>query len=1753
MVKNSKQRNLMILGICLVLFGALLYYEPNKTIKSEHDEQEELHPITSQEDITIITPENRTYTGPMSGYYPATYGFENDEIDATPQEWIDQCQTYSYAKVIDGIGGHNKVLEFYSGSEAESMISLSNYFVPQVNGMIEWWWRKSSTQSSAGVFLLYGSTATDLIQIPIDNQNYPNTIRYTDETGTSIDTGYPYADDKWIHMRIEFNCTSDSWSLWIDNFKYVDNVAFKLNRVADYVNRTLFWSLDGAHPTLFYVDAVGYSWDQNYNIGDNMKEGLLLSYENTTNLDWMGYSLDGMANKTIIGNTTIPLPADGSHTIQVFGNDSMGLTHESELREFNVNHITINTPESTTYTGPMSGYYPATFGFEEEEDGVSNPRSFDNIIHVNCEAQIIPEIGGHKKVLRAYDNNISGSAVIRQRFNDAGFQNQTHGTVEYYFRVTSTAYNTAIRINWGYGIDDVAIKMRLNSGQWQAENISYYQIPNIPDPISNTWYHIKIHFRCEGASSYQGLGENEFELIINDISSGQLPFTTNSSEISMIQPIFTAWGSYNGNYAFLDAIGYSWDPNYNIGDNRKEGLLLEFENTTNLDWIGYSLDGQANRTILGNTTIPLPADGSHSIQVFGNDSSGVIYKSEIREFNVNHITINTPENITYTGPMSGYYPATYGFENDFNNSKPEQWTLVEGGTNIQVISQLDGHKKVIETRRTTTIRCRLTNVFPNVNEGFVELWFRTNNTQCVSDIMVREDDTNRLGLFTKNNQFYIYNGSAQPISDTPILNNTWYHIRIEFNISSVWHFYLNGEKKSGSGFTYFGNPTAMSNFFISTNSVSNYNSYFDAIGYSWDPNYNIGDNMNEGLLLSYQNTTELDWKGYSLDGQRNVTISGNTTFPMPVNGYHSIQVFGNDSLGDLFLSDLRYFTVNLPINISLLTPENDTYYDFGTGELWLSYQSSQPLEWTGYSLDGNENVTISGNTTIPMPSNGLHSIQLYGNDSLGNLFLSDLRFFTINIPFTLDIITPESKIYAGPMSGYYPATHGFETDEIGTVGTEISWINSGGTNEQKASIVDIVDGHRNVMKLEDDIFAESIEVKHDLSRTYGTWEFWLRTTNVIEDTQVILEGSTFEFIVFGIENGQWYREYESLNQPISNLPIPQENTWYRITIHFRCNGESTPWQGLSENRWKVEINGASSGELIPTRIESSIQQLKFKTEQGTQAQTYSVYIDAIGYDWDSGYTIGDNKYEGLLIALLCNSSLDWIGYSLDGQNNITIFGNTAIPLPACGYHTIQVHGKDSLDNVYSSQLRSFKIEALPISIDNLDPSRNWAYSTSTYYWCSGSGTQGDPYVIANLIINGEGMSNCISIDNSNDYFLIEGCEVYNSGAGKKEAGTKLYNVTNGFLTNNNCSFNNGNGICLVDSNYNNISGNTINDNGNGGIALYNSDSNIISDNRDTINNNGVYGIYLYDSDKNHILNNVIGLNLYAVYLNRSNYNRVWDNDFEGNMFDIYQEGTCIGNALQGITSGSPYPIELVIVITIILLTILGFISVGAILIKKDIISTNFQFPKIRRTSISPEKEEIRQELEDSVEKEKISEPEVKESLIEPESDTKPAAIMPPKKAPKKAPKKTKPTKLEEKGLTQEEVEELKKTESEVDVEEKALTCIVHKGPIDGPIYVCPKCKTFYCTRCATALKEKGEKCWSCESDIKVSIEDSILPKEEQKIRKLELSLNTLRKSVQNLDESFYNGAITKEEYSEMREPIMNKIANLLEEIEKLKE
>ncbi|MFW9989413.1 MAG: NosD domain-containing protein [Candidatus Odinarchaeota archaeon] len=176
--------------------------------------------------------------------------------------------------------------------------------------------------------------------------------------------------------------------------------------------------------------------------------------------------------------------------------------------------------------------------------------------------------------------------------------------------------------------------------------------------------------------------------------------------------------------------------------------------------------------------------------------------------------------------------------------------------------------------------------------------------------------------------------------------------------------------------------------------------------------------------------------------------------------------------------------------------------------------------------------------------------------------------------------------------------------------------------------------------------------------------------------------------------------------------------------------------------------------------------------------------------------------------------------------------------------------------------------------------------------CTGQGTYSNSYVIEDLIIDGGGSGNCILIENSDVYFRIENCTVYNA----EFSGIKLDKVENGTLIDNICSFNNYAGIRLSTDCYNNtISGNNANNN-NDGIELFLCNNNTISGNT-AINNTD--GIYLWSSDNNTISGNTANNNDQGIYIWHSDNNNIMGNNANNN-----NRGIVLASSVDNVISGN---------------------------------------------------------------------------------------------------------------------------------------------------------------------------------------------------------------------------------------------------------
>lgn len=99
----------------------------------------------------------------------------------------------------------------------------------------------------------------------------------------------------------------------------------------------------------------------------------------------------------------------------------------------------------------------------------------------------------------------------------------------------------------------------------------------------------------------------------------------------------------------------------------------------------------------------------------------------------------------------------------------------------------------------------------------------------------------------------------------------------------------------------------------------------------------------------------------------------------------------------------------IPPRIHILSPANRTYLDKG---LPLNLALTEPTSWIGYSVDHQNNVTISGNTTLFNLPEGEHTVAVYANDTRGNMGWSDTVHFTLHtLPPVIQIVQPENKTY----------------------------------------------------------------------------------------------------------------------------------------------------------------------------------------------------------------------------------------------------------------------------------------------------------------------------------------------------------------------------------------------------------------------------------------------------------------------------------------------------------------------------------------------------------------------------------------------------------------------------------------------------------------------------------------------------------------------------------------------------------------------
>jgi hypothetical protein len=179
--------------------------------------------------------------------------------------------------------------------------------------------------------------------------------------------------------------------------------------------------------------------------------------------------------------------------------------------------------------------------------------------------------------------------------------------------------------------------------------------------------------------------------------------------------------------------------------------------------------------------------------------------------------------------------------------------------------------------------------------------------------------------------------------------------------------------------------------------------------------YFTGDWLNNTIKIYYspdmedrkKNITKTYYMGEYRDNSSGIDL-GNLSVPLTniPDGNHSIIVAATGIGSEFYIFNWYIFhtsgraSVQFTIDssspsVTLLSLENKTYE---TPDIALNFTVNEQASHVAYSLDGQKNATIAGNTTLPGLADGAHNVTIYATDEAGNIGASETVYFSVEVP-----------------------------------------------------------------------------------------------------------------------------------------------------------------------------------------------------------------------------------------------------------------------------------------------------------------------------------------------------------------------------------------------------------------------------------------------------------------------------------------------------------------------------------------------------------------------------------------------------------------------------------------------------------------------------------------------------------------------------------------------------------------------------------
>ena len=192
-----------------------------------------------------------------------------------------------------------------------------------------------------------------------------------------------------------------------------------------------------------------------------------------------------------------------------------------------------------------------------------------------------------------------------------------------------------------------------------------------------------------------------------------------------------------------------------------------------------------------------------------------------------------------TGVLSNYH-ATYSFENDTDGADPSGFTIVETTGTVEVEASKDNHLKVVKTVSTGGTDATMELSFTSIGSATVEWWWYNTGLgtyPAVERVRFYNGATEIGHLYITNNDVFWFDMNDDQIMALDI-TDSWIHMNFVWSGNDI--AVIIGGTAYGAGESFL-SPNAVCDkiVFGTGNSTA---CWYDAIGVSWDSDYEIGDN-----------------------------------------------------------------------------------------------------------------------------------------------------------------------------------------------------------------------------------------------------------------------------------------------------------------------------------------------------------------------------------------------------------------------------------------------------------------------------------------------------------------------------------------------------------------------------------------------------------------------------------------------------------------------------------------------------------------------------------------------------------------------------------------------------------------------------------------------------------------------------------------------------------------------------------------------